>query len=520
MVELVHGSTASLLRIVNDILDFSKMEAGGLALSQEPADPRQLIAIVTEPAALAAADKGLRFASEVAADVPACVALDPLRLRQILVNLLGNAVKFTASGTVHLSVIRASLPTGEPTLCFAISDTGIGMTQEQLGRLFEPFSQADASTTKMFGGTGLGLTISRRLARLLGGDITVESEPGIGSVFRLRLPLLQAAPIEASAEAGSTVADRAVLGAKHILVAEDQATGRWLIQRQLEHLGFSVEVVPDGWAALVALEASEYDILVTDCHMPGMDGVELTSRIRSAEETSGRPRLSVLGLTADVTQRMRERCLAVGMDDVVAKPVSLSRLEAAVVRIVHGHLAEAEQSGTVSGAALVFDPGVYRELCQNDELEGRAWLKDYLVTTAALLQHVCEAVIGRDRKALGAAAHRLASASLSVGAMELGTLSCNLETAALQAPESEIERLVDTIQEASAAARQEIGTGSSWPDRGQCHEQRAGPTNPDRRRRTLHTEHDQDVATGHRPIQHLGGGGWRDGPASGRHSQT
>jgi light-regulated signal transduction histidine kinase (bacteriophytochrome)/FixJ family two-component response regulator len=455
MVELVHGSAASLLQIVNDILDFSKMEAGSLTVSPEPTDLRQLVAAVIQPSALAAAAKGIRFTSEVAPDVPASVALDPLRLRQILVNLLSNAVKFTAAGMVSLAVTRDAGCNGADVLGFAVGDTGIGMTPEQLGRLFLPFSQADASTTKMFGGTGLGLTISRQLARLLGGDITVESEPGQGSVFRLRLPLLAAEPVAASTREERPLTDRGSLGAKNILVAEDQATSRWLIQRQLERLGFSVAVVEDGRAALAALQTRAYDLLITDCHMPGMDGGELVNRIRSAEAEPGRKRLPVLGLTADVTRRMRERCLAAGMDEVVTKPINLGRLEAAIVQLVLGRKA-AEPTAAIAGTAAVFDPGTYRELFEDDELEGRAWLEAYLDTAASFFRDVGAAVAGEDRKALEAASHRVAGASLSVGAMAFGTLCRTLEAAAPHLPEAEIERLLDALQAAFAAARQEI----------------------------------------------------------------
>jgi two-component system sensor histidine kinase EvgS len=329
MVELVHGSAASLLRIVNDILDFSKIEAGSLTLNPEPTDLRELIATVVEPTLLVLADKAVRFVSEVAEDVPGWVALDELRLRQILVNLLGNAVKFTAAGTIRLAVTCTTGPAGEPRLDVAVSDTGIGMTAKQLGRLFEPFSQADASTTKVFGGTGLGLTISRRLARMLGGDITVQSEPGRGSVFRLclplgltlglppGLPLAGATNVATDPAIAAAVADGAIPDGKRVLVAEDHATNRWLIERQLQRFGCAVTAVENGRAALAALDAADYDLLITDCHMPEIDGVTLTRLIRTAEAERGARRMPILGLTADVTPAMRTRCLAAGMNDVV-----------------------------------------------------------------------------------------------------------------------------------------------------------------------------------------------------------
>jgi len=195
-------------------------------------------------------------------------------------------------------------------MCFAVSDSGIGMSPEQLGRMFEPFSQADASTTKLFGGTGLGLTISRRLARLLDGDITVESKPGQGSVFRVHLPLLPAAPVAAGTDDKTPAADPAFPGPLRILVAEDQKTNRWLIEHQLKRLGCSVTAVENGRVTLAALDAAEYDLLITDCHMPEIDGLELTRLIRAAETARGTSRIPILGLTADVSTEMRARCFA------------------------------------------------------------------------------------------------------------------------------------------------------------------------------------------------------------------
>ena len=190
------NSAASLLRILNDVLDFSKIEAGAIGISAEPAAVRDLMRALIEATAVIAERKGLRLHRLVAEDVPDWIMIDGLRLRQILGNLLGNAIKFTASGSIELKASRCLLPSGGPALAFAVSDSGIGMAPDVLRRLFEPFMQEDASTAKTFGGTGLGLSISRRLARLLGGDITVASNHGAGSVFTLTIPLLVArAPI-------------------------------------------------------------------------------------------------------------------------------------------------------------------------------------------------------------------------------------------------------------------------------------------------------------------------------------
>jgi signal transduction histidine kinase/FixJ family two-component response regulator/HPt (histidine-containing phosphotransfer) domain-containing protein len=454
MIDLVQGSAASLLRVVNDILDFSKMEAGSLVLNLEPVDPRHLIATISEPTALAAAGKGLRFTSVIAADVPERVLLDPLRLRQVLVNLFTNAVKFTATGTVGLSVTCAEADAGEPLLCFTVSDSGIGMSPEQLGRLFEPFSQADASTTKVFGGTGLGLTISRRLARLLGGDVTAASEPGRGSVFRLHLPLRRAPAGFPPADCQAAPAPPVALDVKRILVAEDQATNRWLIERQLEHLGCSVTAVENGRAALAALDTGEYDLLITDCHMPEIDGVALTRLIRAAEAVRGRSPMLILGLTADVSTGMRERCLAAGMTELAAKPIDLHRLRAALAGLTQN--LEVKPADASDAPAAVFDPATFHELFGDDEMEGRMWLVSWLEAGAEMISDVERNIATGDRDALAGNAHKLASASLAVGAAILGRLGRRLETAAPAAPPAELDGLADDVVAAWDAARRAV----------------------------------------------------------------
>jgi signal transduction histidine kinase/HPt (histidine-containing phosphotransfer) domain-containing protein len=449
MIELVHGSAASLLRVVNDILDFSKIDAGGMAVNLEATALRPLIAAIVEPSALAAAGKGLRFTSEVAEDVPASVMLDPLRLRQILVNLLTNAIKFTSAGAVRLDVASTVEANGERSLSFAITDSGIGMSAGQLGRLFEPFSQADASTTKIYGGTGLGLTISRRLARLLGGDITVTSESGVGSVFRFRLGLVRAGEVAAKADDETAAADALLVGPRRVLVAEDQATNRWLIQHQLERLGCSVHAVENGRAALAALETADvaacrYDLLISDCHMPELDGIALTLLIRRGEVARGVPRLPILGLTADVSTAMRTRCLEAGMTGVVAKPIDLRRLRVALMGIP-GSWDDDPAGAKGEETEAVFEPTALRELFADNDNEGREWLAFYLDTAAGLVSAVERNLHLNDRHGLAASAHNLASASLAAGAIDLGRRGRRVEAAAPNARLGELRNMVDGL---------------------------------------------------------------------------
>jgi CheY-like chemotaxis protein/HPt (histidine-containing phosphotransfer) domain-containing protein len=379
----------------------------------------------------------------VADDVPDWIVVDPVRLRQIVGNLLGNAIKFTAAGGIDLRVSRALLPSGEAALDFAITDTGIGMSADVLQRLFEPFMQEDASTAKTFGGTGLGLSISRRLARLMGGDVTVSSTRGVGSVFTVALPLIAASPPTAADDSAATAADGSFMAGLRALAVEDQEINRWLMARQFERLGLAFKLVEDGQQALAALQAGGYDLMVTDCHMPGIDGMELTSRVRAGEARSAGKRLPVLGLTADITAETRARCLAAGMDDVVSKPIDLRRLEQALRRLMarqpQGEItppAEAEVP-----ADQVFDDGIYQEMFGEDPESGEGWLAAYLETAAEMSVSVRQTLDADDRAGLKAAAHRLAGSSLSVGAVRLGLLARTLEHAAPAAPPVDLERI-------------------------------------------------------------------------------
>ena len=451
MVDLVHESAASLLCILDDILDFSKIEAGAISITLEPTALRRLTTSVREATAFTASAKGLALEVEVEPDVPDLISTDPLRLRQILVNLLSNAVKFTNEGSVTVRVSQQVTDAAAAMLAISVTGTGIGMDQDVMARLFMPFTQGDASTTRIYGGTGLGLSISRRLARLLGGDLTIASEPGKGSTFTLRLPLVLAEGT-AGGQPGETRAEAPVTFAGgRVLVAEDMATNRWGIRRQLARLGLN------GHLALAALARSDYDLLITDFHMPGMDGLSLASHIRSAEARDGGKRLPILGLTADITGSMRERCLAAGMDDVVLKPTNIQRLAAAIrpLLLLGPHEAPAEADTQAAEDDRVFDTGIYRELI-DDAATGREWLQEFLDSAASLVDGIGRHAAARDREALAAAAHQLAGAALSTGAARLG-LSCRrLEAAAPAADAPSIDVLARTVDEDASAMRIEI----------------------------------------------------------------
>ena len=314
-VDMLVKSGEGLMTILNDLLDLSKIEAGKFELEVVPFDLHELAAETLRLWAEPAKAKGVDLRLEIASAVPQYVAGDPTRLRQILTNLISNALKFTAQGSVRLS-LGCEGATGEAaTVAFAVADTGIGMTPEQQARVFEPFSQAEAATARVFGGTGLGLSICRQFAAMMGGEITAESTPGAGSTFRFSLDL----PL---AEAGSADAaeDEAFdLSGLRVLVADDNAINQAVAQSIIEAVGGEVTAVEDGLAALEALRAGTFDVVLMDVHMPRMGGLEALSRIRAGE--AGRPDQPVVALTADAMPGVDASLLAQGFDGSATKPI-------------------------------------------------------------------------------------------------------------------------------------------------------------------------------------------------------
>jgi signal transduction histidine kinase/CheY-like chemotaxis protein len=316
-----------LLSIVNDVLDLSKIEAGELTLASEPVDIRVEIARVLKVVAGLAEAKGVTLASDVADAVPAWIEGDALRLRQIVVNLVGNAVKFTDHGSVCVRAACGPADGRARLLCIEVVDTGPGIAAEARDRIFHPFEQGDASATRRHGGTGLGLSITRRLAEHMGGSVEVESEVGLGSTFRVRIPVVETAgPAPAPQPARAPMPRRAL----HLLVADDNAVNQRVAARFLARLGHTFEIVPDGAAAVAATARARFDAVLMDMQMPVMDGYEATRAIRSRE--SGGAHLHIIALTASVLDADRQECLAAGMDDFIAKPVTLERVEEALDR--------------------------------------------------------------------------------------------------------------------------------------------------------------------------------------------
>jgi signal transduction histidine kinase/CheY-like chemotaxis protein len=324
----IRSSGETLLRIINQILDFSKLESEVLQLEVETFQPAALVHSVIRPLQVEAGLRGNRLLVEVDESLPSWVEGDSLRLGQVLSNLAGNAVKFTSHGTVTVSMRDDQQPGSG--IRFAVQDTGIGIPVENRAHIFEAFRQADSSTTRRFGGTGLGLTISARIVHLLGGEIDLTSTEGVGSTFFFTLPLPAAAPPEpaAAAEAPSTVSPS--LAGIRVLLAEDNIVNAKLATRILTKAGAEVVWTVDGSAAVAAWQDGGFDVVLMDVQMPVMDGFAATAEIRRLE--AGQSRIPILALTAHAISGYRDDCLSADMDDFLTKPLRAELLRDTVRR--------------------------------------------------------------------------------------------------------------------------------------------------------------------------------------------
>jgi PAS domain S-box-containing protein len=317
----IFGASQSLLGILNDILDYSKVEAGRLSIETAPFDLDDILEQLHTLFGLRAEEKQLDWRQEIAPEVPRQLQGDELRLRQVLANLLGNAVKFTEQGSVILRIGVVEQDDRQARLAFSVEDSGIGMSEEQIAQLFQPFMQADGSISRRFGGTGLGLAISRELLRLMGGDISVASSPGQGSTFRFELAF--GLGESAAPRRRSTNPAVAGLAGRHILVAEDNPLNQQVVKEMLELHGMRATLADNGREALQALEQNHFDAVLMDVHMPEIDGLEATQHLRRQPRWQHLP---VIALTADAMVDERQRCLDAGMDDFLSKPVNLEQL--------------------------------------------------------------------------------------------------------------------------------------------------------------------------------------------------
>jgi signal transduction histidine kinase/ActR/RegA family two-component response regulator len=337
-LETVRGSADSLLSIINDILDFSKIEARKLDLDCVAFNLRDTLQGVMKSLGFRATERGLGFDCLVARDVPEILVGDPFRLRQVIVNLVGNAIKFTSSGRIDVSVRQELAAPNAVTLRFSVTDTGIGVSPSMLDRLFEPFVQGDGSVTRKYGGTGLGLAIVHQLVALMNGEVGVESTPGTGSCFQFTAQFGASANPDLVGRrlATETVEDcqlecAVAIAPLRVLLAEDNGINRKLAARLIENFGHRVTCVENGVAAVEAVRREHFDAILMDVQMPEMDGLLATAAIRKLDGERGR--VPILALTAHAMRGDRERCLAAGMDGYISKPIRKAELRNALARI-------------------------------------------------------------------------------------------------------------------------------------------------------------------------------------------
>ncbi len=480
MVRVIQQSAQSLLRILGDILDFSKIDAGRLELSLATISLQRLLRATVGSFTAAASSKGLVLDYEIDARVAPAHVGDPLRIRQILSNFLSNALKFTEEGKVTAAVESQGTDADGEHVCLRITDTGIGVSAEQQERLFRPFSQAEGSTTRRFGGTGLGLVISKQLAEIMGGTVSMESAGGAGTTLRLLLTLPLGDPAElgpddelpADIDVFQPRASPDVLRAEAerslVLLVDDHPTNRLVVARQLALAGYACETAEDGQEALERWRSGRYALVLSDIHMPRMDGYQLARALRAEELRDGRSRTPVIALTAAALKSEAERCLAAGMDDYLSKPVSIRQLADCLGRwLPHVHPVAPEQpesavqpsvaSESPAQVGAPLDLSILDALTGGDPTQRSIILEDYLSTTA---KDLLAATQGKsDCALLTRQAHRIKGAALLVGATELASTASSLEEVARAADRDRVPGLLADLEHALERLRAVIDKG-------------------------------------------------------------
>ena len=440
-VDTVRESGKSLLRLIDDVLDFSKIESGKLELQVEPTSLTQLFDTAYQNFGAAASQKGVLLLQNVDSRIAPALLLDPLRMRQIINNLLSNAIKFTERGRVEMSVELLGQDAEQEQVRISVRDTGVGIQPGALNRVFEPFSQADATIERSYGGTGLGLAICQRLAESMGSRIEVQSEPGVGTRIGLTLSLRRAyveasnAPkplaIDLIAETlrgiSTPTVDDARARNELVLVVDDHPINRRMLARQLNALGYAVLTAADGREALALWQEGGFAVLITDCQMPVVDGYQLAHAIRKLE-AGLKSRLPIIACTANVSTESRQQCFSVGMDEVITKPVELATLKQLLDRWLPLELAVKME---FPAAPLATDFGALEDLVMGDGALRDELLNEFRRTNAEDLKAAARAVHSVSIDDLRRSAHRIKGAARTVGSTRLAEAATLLEQAAV-----------------------------------------------------------------------------------------
>ncbi|MGE4064049.1 MAG: PAS domain S-box protein [Rhodospirillaceae bacterium] len=454
LTQLLTRSARMLLDLLNDILDFSKIEAGQLQIESTPFLLSEIVADVQNIFAPAAAEKGLRLTSELPAGACDAVVGDPKRMRQVLANLVNNAIKFTEHGTVHISVAQRT--DGERVISsLSVTDSGIGISAQDRNRLFAPFTQADVSTSRKFGGTGLGLAICKRLVEAMKGSIGVESEPGRGSRFTFTVTTRRANEnaVAAPAVTADEEAPAPIPAPRQILLAEDNDTSRFLIATMLQRHGHTVEAVENGARAVEAVKRRAFDIVLMDMQMPVMDGPEATREIRKLEAPRGS--VPIIALTADVIADHRKMYLASGVNVVVGKPVNWTELEREIDRQMRGSRPAAPKpippdAVAVAPVAELIDETALAALAEslgNDILA--TMLDSFLESLAQYRAELRATAASGDFKKTKRVAHALKGLSAQFAAPRVAALARFIEEQAKEL--GDVSPMLDDVEAAIAA---------------------------------------------------------------------
>ena len=435
-----YSAAENLLTIVNDILDFSKVEAGKLVVENARLDPGAILREVGALLIPQARAKGLAIEVQIDPALPESLVGDAQRLRQVLLNLTANAVKFTEAGSVTLATEVVAVNHGSVSLRFTVRDTGVGIAPGDRERIFGAFAQADSSVTRRYGGTGLGLAISKQFVELMGGDLRLASEVGRGSTFSFELTLQRDVADALSHEPMAKTDPKAAtteLSVERVLLVEDNEVNQLVASRMLAKLGFVAEIASSGVEALDAIAQKKYRLVFMDCQMPIMDGYEATMRLRRRErESGGDDHLVVIAMTAAAMEGDRERCLRAGMDDYISKPLTLAALREVADRWRARGAATSAAPPTKSLASGVdsspsIDVARIRELRELDAPDG-AYVEQlvaaFLENAARIVQTLRDAVQEGDPQAVERAAHALKGSSANIGATRLAELAHLLET--------------------------------------------------------------------------------------------
>lgn len=471
VLSIMDHSANSLLRIIGGILDVSKIEAGKLELAPETFSLPALIDEAGQAFSRAASSKGLRFIQEVDPRIAAAHVADPLRLRQILNNFLSNALKFTERGSVALRVRLLASAQRTDRLEFEVQDTGIGIPEPEQARLFQAFAQAETTTSRRFGGTGLGLVISRKLAELMRGTLALRSAAGKGTTLTFVVDLPHGDPKDIPAFECAVTApppggygpaptpEEAARAGTLILLVEDHPINRTVLTHQLNQAGFALEVAVDGGEGLRKWETGRHALVLTDLHMPRMDGYELTQAIRAAEESRGLPRTPILALTANALKDEAERCLAAGMDDYLIKPMSIPALALKVRQWmpVHDRSLEAPENPAAGpagyrGGHARLDPQALMHISDGDPGAASDIISEFIQTTRRDLEALAGHIVRRESDAVEYRTHRIQGASAMIGAAGPAVLAGELQELArrgewdgVRSKSAYLERLIEEL---------------------------------------------------------------------------